>query len=279
LNTPEARQPAEWPARMRELFAKAAALPDAAMREDRAAAAVRYLLAERSDVLACRQARAEAKRLGLMPVGLFDELAREVRQLGAQAAEGLALPDDAALIPGAHGFSYRPASAASDDGAVFNAKGCEVLPWAPVVERVYDDPEGRMRVSGRVLRLRRAADTALLTYKGAASFAGGVKVREERETRVSDPEEMEAILVALGWKRRFRYEKRREEWTFEGCAVALDETPIGNFVEVEGDPRSIRRALVALGLDFAKAVPYSYARLYAERRKTDPTLPADMIFK
>ncbi len=144
---------------------------------------------------------------------------------------------------------------------------------------LYDDPEGRLRVSGRVLRLRRAAETALLTYKGAASFTGGVKVREERETRVSDPEEMEAILIALGWKRRFRYEKRREEWMLEGCAVALDETPIGNFVEVEGDPRSIRRAVIALGLDFAKAVPYSYARLYAERRKEDPTLPADMIFR
>ena len=160
-------------------------------------------------------------------------------------------------------------------------RGLRSAPRTPVhfeSNDLYDDPEGRLRVSGRVLRLRRAAETALLTYKGAASFTGGVKVREERETRVSDPEEMEAILVALGWKRRFRYEKRREEWTLEGCAVALDETPIGNFVEVEGDPRSIRRAVIALGLDFAKAVPYSYARLYAERRKEDPSLPTDMVF-
>ncbi len=144
---------------------------------------------------------------------------------------------------------------------------------------LYDDPEGRLRVSGRVLRLRRADGTALLTYKGAASFTGGVKAREERETRISDPEEMEAILAALGLQRRFRYEKRREEWALEGCAIALDETPIGNFVEVEGDPRGIRRAVVALGLDVANAVPYSYARLYAERRKADPSLPADMVFR
>ena len=87
------------------------------------------------------------------------------------------------------------------------------------------------------MRLRRAAGRAILTYKGPARFAGGVKMREERETAVSDPDEMEAILAALGFERRFRYEKRREEWTLEGCAVALDETPIGNFVEVEGDPR------------------------------------------
>ncbi len=168
------------------------------------------------------------------------------------------------------------------DGMREKLRGLRSTPRTPVhfeSNDLYDDPEGRLRVSGRVLRLRRAAETALLTYKGAASFTGGVKVREERETRVSDPEEMEAILIALGWKRRFRYEKRREEWMLEGCAVALDETPIGNFVEVEGDPRSIRRAVIALGLDFAKAVPYSYARLYAERRKEDPTLPADMIFR
>jgi adenylate cyclase class 2 len=144
---------------------------------------------------------------------------------------------------------------------------------------LYDDPEGRLAASGRALRLRRAGDAALLTYKGPARFAGGVKTREERETRVSDPEETEAILIALGWARRFRYEKKREEWTLEGCAVALDQTPIGNYVEVEGDPRGIRRAVVALGLDFADAVPYTYARLYAERRKEDPTLPTDMVFR
>ena len=143
---------------------------------------------------------------------------------------------------------------------------------------LYDDVEGHLAASGRVLRLRRAGDTALLTYKGPARFAGGVKTREERETRVSDPEETEAILIALGWTRRFRYEKKREEWTLEGCAVALDQTPIGNFAEVEGDPRGIRLAVVALGLDFADAVPYTYARLYAERRKNDPSLPADMVF-
>ena len=143
---------------------------------------------------------------------------------------------------------------------------------------LYDDADGRLTGSGRVLRLRRAGDTASLTFKGPARFTDGLKMREERETRVSDPAETEAILIALGLTRRFRYEKRREEWTFEGCAVALDETPIGNFVEVEGDPPGIRRAVVALGLDFADAVPYTYARLYAERRKKDPSLPPDMVF-
>ena len=61
--------------------------------------------------------------------------------------------------------------------------------------------------------------------------------------------------------------------------MALDETPIGRFVEVEGEPTAIRRAVVALGLDFAEAIPYSYARLYEERRRDDPSLPEDMVFE
>ncbi len=128
------------------------------------------------------------------------------------------------------------------------------------------------------MRLRRAGDTALLTYKGPARFAGGVKEREEQKPGSPIPRRPKRF-DALGWVRRFRYEKKREEWTLEGCAVALDQTPIGNFIEVEGDPRGIRRAVVALGADLADAVPYTYARLYAERRKGDPTLPPDMVFR
>ena len=43
-------------------------------------------------------------------------------------------------------------------------------------------------------------------------------MREERETEVSDPAETDAILRALGLERRFRYEKRREEWRLRRTA-------------------------------------------------------------
>lgn len=143
---------------------------------------------------------------------------------------------------------------------------------------LYDDGAKRLSSGGRTLRLRRADGRAILTYKGAARFQGGIKTREERETEVSDPRETEAILAGLGLERRFRYEKHREEWIFEGCVVALDETPIGTFVEIEGPPPSIRRAVAGLELDFTAALPYSYARLYLDRRQQDPSLPDDMVF-
>jgi len=143
---------------------------------------------------------------------------------------------------------------------------------------LFDDPQSRLSGSGRAVRLRRAGGRAILTYKGAARFEAGVRVREERETEVSDPGEAEAILRGLGFERRFRYEKRREEWKHGHCLVALDETPIGNFVEVEGSPDDIRRVVADLSLDSSEAIPYSYAELYARRRKEDPALPADMIW-
>ncbi len=143
---------------------------------------------------------------------------------------------------------------------------------------LFDDPERRLSGSGRTVRLRRANGRAILTYKGAARFESGARVREERETEVSDAEEAVAILAGLGLSPRFRYDKRREEWTCEGAVVALDTTPIGRFVEIEGDPPTIRRVVARLGLDASESVPYSYAELYARRRKDEPSLPPDMVF-
>ena len=143
---------------------------------------------------------------------------------------------------------------------------------------LYDDRERRLSASGRALRLRRAAGRVILTYKGPARFQAGAKVREEREVGVADAEEASAILERLGYERRFRYQKRREEWAWQGCVVALDETPIGTFVEIEGDPTAIRHLVARLGLDPSEAIPYSYAELYARRRKEQPSLPGDMVW-
>jgi len=143
---------------------------------------------------------------------------------------------------------------------------------------LYDDSQGGIAAAGCALRVRRVPGRTILTFKGPGRFEQGVKTREERETDVADPTELGAILERLGFRRTFRYEKRREEWRFAECAVALDETPIGDFVEIEGDPSAIRRAVTALELDFASAIPYSYARLYAMKRRDDSSLPRDMVW-
>lgn len=151
-------------------------------------------------------------------------------------------------------------------------------PWHDETNDLYDDPQRKLSSSGRTVRLRRAAGRAILTYKGGSRFENGTRVREERETEVSDATEANAILAGLGLEKTFRYEKRREEWEMDGCIVSLDVTPIGSFVEIEGDPAAIRRLVAELGLDAGQGIPYSYPELYLRRRKEDPSLPPNMVF-
>ena len=133
--------------------------------------------------------------------------------------------------------------------------------------------------SGQLLRLREDGRGARLTYKGEARYegeTGAVKVREEREVGLGDRGEMLAILLALGYRVVRRYEKRREEWRLERASIALDQTPLGSFVEVEGgDPEGVSRAL---GIDPARAVRASYLALWEDHRRAHPQAAADMLF-
>ena len=154
----------------------------------------------------------------------------------------------------------------------------------PVSERhlernaLFDDAQGRLFSGQKALRVRHARGRGILTFKGAASFEGPIKKREELEIEVSDPDLLETILERLGFVAQFRYEKRREEYRWRDCVFALDETPIGNFVEIEGEPGPIGEALKALGLSAEDAVRSSYAGLYRRAREDDPRLPPDMVF-
>jgi adenylate cyclase class 2 len=104
---------------------------------------------------------------------------------------------------------------------------------------LYDLPGQKLRKRGEMLRLRKYGETWVLTHK-AKSKAGRHKVRVELETRIENGEQMDALLRALGFAPTFRYEKYRAEWSDGTGHVVLDETPIGNFGEIEGLPHSAR---------------------------------------
>jgi adenylate cyclase class 2 len=150
----------------------------------------------------------------------------------------------------------------------------------PHLERnaLFDDADGRLFAAGKALRVRHARGRGILTFKGKASFDGAVKHREELEVEISDPGLLETILGRLGFAPQFRYEKRREEYRWKDCVFALDETPIGSFIEIEGESGPIGEALSTLGLSAEDAVRSSYAGLYRSAREKDPRLPPDMVF-
>jgi len=157
---------------------------------------------------------------------------------------------------------------------------------------LYDTPDGNLARHGQMLRLRverpagrgnrgekarkmawgRSGASALLTLKGPAKAQRGAKpepykVREEHEVRIAKPSGAPRILESLGVSPWFRYEKFRSTFQLpgiRGLKVALDETPIGLFVELEGPRGEINRAAALLGFARSDYITKSYGALFME---------------
>lgn len=127
---------------------------------------------------------------------------------------------------------------------------------------LFDDKGGSLRESGTVLRLRQTPRGGVLTFKGPREMDGGIKSREERETAVEAPEQVRAILRNLGYRPVFRYQKYRESWSYRGQEIEVDETPIGPYLEIEGDAEGIAAVAGELGFSSADYVAESYVGLF-----------------
>jgi adenylate cyclase class 2 len=143
---------------------------------------------------------------------------------------------------------------------------------------LYDLPGEKLRNRGELLRLRKFGETWTLTHK-AKGKAGLHKVRVELETRVANGPQMEAILRALGYQPTFRYEKFRAEWADSTGHVVLDETPIGDFGEIEGTPRWIDRTARALGISRADYITDTYAPMFFAWKRRTRSKATEMTFK
>lgn len=141
---------------------------------------------------------------------------------------------------------------------------------------IFDRDGGALQARGCVLRLRVDAKGATLTFKGPATFDGQTKLRIEHETRVADPEQMEALLQALGFEVATRYQKMREEWRLGSVVISLDHTPIGDFAEFEGEGGE--RVAKRCGFDPEKAERRSYIELYEAWREDHTDAPPHMVF-
>jgi adenylate cyclase class 2 len=118
-----------------------------------------------------------------------------------------------------------------------------------------------------VLRLRRAGKTATLTYKEAVPNSSSIKHQRENETRVADPEAMEAILDALGFTPVLVYEKRRQTWRFGKTEIVVDELPFGLFMEIEGSEADIAVAELKLGIKGLRTERETYPQLARKHGK------------
>lgn len=129
---------------------------------------------------------------------------------------------------------------------------------------VWDDSDARLARDGRLLRLRTAGAHATLTFKGSPEAGSRYKVRAEEEIVVDDAGRARRFLEGLGFREVWRYQKYRTTFAWDGLEATVDETPIGCWVELEGDPRDIDRAAGALGFPPERYVTSSYGDLARE---------------
>jgi adenylate cyclase class 2 len=129
-----------------------------------------------------------------------------------------------------------------------------------------------------VLRVRVESGRSLITFKGPVQPAM-VTLREELETVVGDGTLLLRILEALGFRVWFRYQKYREEFAVDDVIVAVDETPVGTFVEIEGGDRGIAELAETLGRGPSDYLLDSYRRLYLLDCEARGVPPSDMLFE
>ena len=155
----------------------------------------------------------------------------------------------------------------------------QITPRTHEMNTLFDLPGHPLRNRGELLRLRKYGQSWILTHKGKSrDYTGPHKSRVETETRVEDGEKMEAILGALHFEPSFRYEKFRAEWKDEHGHVVIDETPIGNFAELEGPAEWIDRMAHKLGVLPDQYIRETYAGLFFEWKQRTASPAAEMTF-
>jgi adenylate cyclase, class 2 len=142
---------------------------------------------------------------------------------------------------------------------------------------LLDSPGQEIRERRCVLRIRIEQGKSLLTFKGPVQ-PSAMKLREELETVVGDGEVLARLFGELGFSVWFRYQKYREEFAHGDVIVALDETPIGTFVEIEGGEEGINKMAAALGCGPVDHVVDSYRALYCQYCDEHDQPCTDMLF-
>jgi adenylate cyclase class 2 len=90
------------------------------------------------------------------------------------------------------------------------------------------------------------------------------KHRIETETEIADGNALAEVFRSLGLASAFRYEKWRSEWSDGEGHCVVDETPIGDYAELEGDGEWIDRISARLGIDRSRYITLSYGRLFEQ---------------
>jgi len=147
---------------------------------------------------------------------------------------------------------------------------------------LHDTHDRRLLASRQILRIREYDGRSVLTHKRPpennddSSF---YKERVETETEVTDPLALATVFLELGYAPVFRYEKYRTEFHDGEGALLIDETPIGNFAELEGTPEWIDRSLEQLQIPRDRCLTDSYGKLFLNWKESNSSPAENMTFE
>ncbi len=139
----------------------------------------------------------------------------------------------------------------------------------------YFDNKGRLKRTDQVLRLR---DRSVLTYKGPQQKNKNMQVREELEVMVADGNKLEQIFGKMGYTVSDKKEKYRESYLAGNTTICIDETPLGNYIEIEGAKENVVIVARKLGYTEQDYITKSYTALWKEYAKKH-NIKGSMVFR
>lgn len=152
-----------------------------------------------------------------------------------------------------------------------------VTPRTHEMNTLFDLRGRPLRRQGALLRIRKYGSRWTVTFKGKAKL-GRYKTRPEMETAVEAGQVLIAILESAGFTPVFSYEKFRSEWTDGRGHLLIDETPVGNFGELEGSGEWIEAIAQELQISSAQYITDSYATLFQKWKRRIHSKARNMLF-
>jgi len=132
---------------------------------------------------------------------------------------------------------------------------------------LYDFPDNRLEKGRQALRLRLIGKKAFLAFKGQPQKSRSFKIREEYESEIKNVRNFKKILKKLGLRPVFEYRKKRMLLRKDRVKICLDETEIGNYLELEGKRSDIVKLAKALGYSRKDFIKLDYVQMIKEKRQ------------
>jgi adenylate cyclase class 2 len=146
-----------------------------------------------------------------------------------------------------------------------------IAPYSFEHNILFDTTDERLKKNKLLLRLRKIEDKYIVTFKHPPEQSPDTnhyKIREEKEIEVSDYENIKSIFTGLGFNVFFIYEKYREIFDNGEVKIMMDHTPIGDYIEIEGDVEEIDKTAARLGYSKSDYITDNYMTLFRKKHKT-----------